>query len=123
MLPIELNSLSSSLMLGITLFRNQPGSANKFIAQVGYALTAVVAAIETLAALVFFALSLPICLLSITPLNISAKWLNSSIFSLGWSITDFFLNLVVLKMIADEKSARVVLQSGDLMSVPAGAIV
>lgn len=122
MLPIELNSLSSSLMLGITLYRNRPGFSNIFVAQVGYALTAIVAAIETLTAVIFFGLSLTIFLLSTTPLLNSAKWLNSSIFSLGWSITNFFLNLWCGVMIADEKSAREVLQSGNLFKLPAGAI-
>lgn len=122
-MSIELNSFSSSLMLGTTLYRNQPGVTNKVIAQAGYALTAVVASVETVAALVFTALSLAASPFSSTPFLLSMKWLSSSYFSLGWSAIDFFLNLFVLKLVADEKSARQILQSGNLTVIPHGAIV
>jgi hypothetical protein len=119
---VSLNSFSSSLMLGATLYRNRPGFSNKLIAQVGYALIAVVSAIETAAALAFSALSLVVYPFSSTPFDHSAKWLDSSVFSLGWSAVDFALNLFVSPLIADEKSVRQILVSGDLMWIPPGAV-
>lgn len=120
-MTIEINSLSSGFMLGLTLYRNQTGSAKKLIAQVGYTLTAVVAAIETLAALVFSALSLALYPFSSTPTQYTTQWLGSSAFSVGWSITDFCLNLFTHTLVADERSAREILDSGDLMSIPPNA--
>ncbi len=122
-MPIEINSFSSSLMFGTTLYRNQSGFSNKLIAQAGYALTAIVSAVETVAALAFSALSLTAYPFSSTPFECSTKWLGSSAFSLGWSVTDFILNLFVLKLVADERSARQILQSGNLMKIPQGAVI
>ena len=122
-MSIGMNSFSSSLMLGTTLYRNQPGVTNKLIAQAGYALTAAVSAVETVAALAFSALSLVAYPFSSTPFEHSTKWLSSSAFSLGWSVTDFILNLFILKLVADEKSARKILQSGNLMMLPHGAVL
>ena len=122
-MSIEMNSFSSSLMLGTTLYRNQPGVTNKLIAQAGYALTAVVSAVETVTALAFSALSLVAYPFSSTPFEHSTKWLGSSAFSLGWSVADFILNLFVLELVADEKSARKILQSGNLMRIPHGAVL
>ncbi len=122
-MAIEMNSFSISLMLGTTLYRNQSGVSNKVIAQVGYALAVVVSAVETVAALAFSALSLVAYPFSSTPFEHSTKWLGSSAFSLGWSIVDSVLNPFVLKLVADEKSARRILQSGDLMMIPHGAVL
>lgn len=113
-----MDSLSSSLMLGATLYRNQPGRIHKAVAEVGYAFVAVVAAVETVAALTFSAIGLVAHPFSPTLFNHSVTWLNSSVFSLGWSITDLFLNLVLDPLVADEKSARYFLNNGTLQRCP-----
>lgn len=122
-MSLELNSISSGLMLGTTLYRNQPGIFNKLIAQAGYSLTALVSVVETVAAFAFTALSLLAYPFSSTPFEYTTKWLGSSAFSLGWSIADFFLNFFVFKLVADEKSARKILESGDLLMIPRGAVL
>ncbi len=119
----EINSFSSSLILGITLYRNQQGVTNKLIAQAGYALTAIVSAVETVAALAFLTLSLVAYPFSSTPFKHSTKWLASSAFSLEWSVADFVLNLFVSKLVADERSARKIHQSGNFMMLPRDAVL
>jgi hypothetical protein len=120
--PVSFNSFSSSLIFGTTVYRNQYGIFNKFIAQAGYALTAVVAAIETLAALAFSALTLIVYPFSSTPFERSITWLGSCVFSFGWSIIDFILNPFLIKLVADEESARLMLDQGDLLDTPDGAV-
>lgn len=120
---IQINSLSSALMLGTTLYRNQRGISNKLPAQAGYALIAIVALVETTVALIFAAASLPLCCYSSESFNRATTWLSSSAFSFGWSLVDFVMNLLVLKIVADEQSARKILQQGDLMFLPKGAIL
>ncbi|MCP5506783.1 MAG: hypothetical protein H7A37_00560 [Chlamydiales bacterium] len=119
----QMNSLTSGLMLGVTLYRNQPGIGNKCVAQVGYALTTTVAAAESAAALTFSAASLALYPLSSAPLDNSVNWLSSSSFSIVWSATDFLLNPFVIKLVADEPSARQIASSGNLMRIPRGAII
>ena len=121
---VDLNSLSSSLILGTTLYRNKGGISNKIIGQAGYALCAAVAVIETITALAFSILSLLIYpLFSTAPWEHSTKWLSSSAFTLVWSLADFLLNLFVVRLVADENSARQILASGNIMIIPPGAIV
>ncbi len=122
-MAIEMNSFSSSLMLGTTLYRNQPGVSNKLIAQASYAFIAVMSAVETVAALALSALSLVAYPCSSTPFEHSTKWLGSCYFSLGWSAADFILNPFVVNLVADEKSVRQILQSGNLMMIPHGAVL
>lgn len=122
-MSVELNSFSSSLMLGTTLYRNQHGFSNKLIAQVGYALTALVAVIETIAASLFLGLSLLTLPFSSTPSKQALFWLGSSAFCIGWSITDFFLNPWVNVLVADQKSARQILNNGNLMEIPHKAVL
>lgn len=117
----ELNSLSSSLMLGITLYRNKKAS-NAILGQAGYALTVIVAAVETLAASAFLALSLVLSRFSPNLWDPATKWLGSSSFSLGWSLVNFSFNLFVPRLVADEKSARTILASGNFMMRPEGAV-
>jgi hypothetical protein len=119
----SMNSLSSSLILGVTLYRNQPGVSNKCLAQVGYASTAAVATVESVAALTFCAGSLALYPVSSAPLQQSASWLSSSSFSIIWSATDFLLNPFVVRLVADEPSARQIANSGNLMRIPRGAII
>lgn len=120
---VEFNSFSSGLVLGATLYRNQQGVANKFVAQVGYALTAVIAAVETVAALAFSILSVAAYPFSSKPLANSMTWLSSSAFSLVWSAGYFCLNLFVKELVADEESMREMLDERDLTEIPSGAIL
>lgn len=101
-------SLSSALMCGVTVYRNQPAAANKLLAEAGYAVTACVAVIETVAAGI-----LCVGAYLITPLNPSlfdhtAAHLASSSFCIVWSIANLFLNLFADSgtMMADEHHAR-----------------
>lgn len=121
-IPIEIKSLSSGLMFGIALYRNQPGISNKIIGQAGYALTAVVSIVEAVAALAFTALSAVVYPISSTFFKHSTTWLDSSAFCIGWSITNFFLSPIIVTLIADEKSARKNLERKNLLMVPKGAI-
>ena len=118
-----MNSLSSGLMLGVTLYRNQPGVRNKYLAQVGYATTVAIARVESVAALTFCVGSLALYPVSAAPLEKSISWLKSSSFCVVWSATDFLLNPFIVKLVADESSARKVAKSGDIMKIPKGAIV
>jgi hypothetical protein len=122
-LPIpRMNSLSSCLVLGVTLYRNQPGVSNKCLAQLGYAFATAVATVESVAALTFCAGSLALYPMSSIPLRQSISWLSSSSFSIVWSATDFFLNPVFEILVADERSAREMARRGNLMRFPRGAI-
>jgi hypothetical protein len=116
-----MNSLSSGLIYGVTLYRNQPGVFNKLTAIAGYALVAMVATAETIATLAFTLLSTIMIPFSRTPFQLSVQWLGSSAFCLGWSITNFCLNLFVPVLVADERSARNILETGNLMVIPDGA--
>jgi hypothetical protein len=124
---VEMNSFSSSLMFSTTLFRNQSGVANKVTAQVGYALIAAVAAVESAVALAFTALSMIFswCLPCCFPLSYqhSTTWLGSSALSLGWSLANFCLNPCIRALVADERSVRHMIQNGDIMMLPPGAIL
>ena len=123
MLQVEINSLSSSLMLGVTLYRNRQDAPGKLLAQVGYGLIPLVAAVETVAALAFSALSLAIYPWSREPFEHASKWLDSSLFSFGWSAVDFLLNLFVTPLIADEETARLMVQRRDIQRIPHRAII
>jgi hypothetical protein len=126
-MTVEMNSFSSSLIFGTTLFRNQRGIANKVIAQAGYALIAVVAAVESVAALVFTVLSLIFSQCSCRYFPISYKrattWLGSSALSLGWSLVDFCLNPCLKNLVADERSIRSMIRSRDIFTLPPGAFL
>jgi hypothetical protein len=119
---IRLNSLSSGLMLGVTLFRNQNSFSAKLIAQGGYAVTALIAHIESLAALCFLALSIPLCLYSNKPFERAFVWVESSLFCLTWAVVDFILNPFVDPLIADEKNAFQIAKEGNFFKIPRGAI-
>jgi hypothetical protein len=120
-----MNSLASSLVFGVTLARNRQGGGGKVIGQVGYAATAVVATIESLAALTFCTASLAIYPVSSVPFDKSVKWLGSSSFSIAWSVVDLGLNLLPGGvLIADESSARQIARSCNFfMNIPPGAII
>lgn len=118
-----LHSYSSSLMLGTTLFRNQSGIRNKLIAQAGYAMIAVIATAESVAALAACLFSIFISPCSIAPLKRHLCWLESSLFTIPWSVVDFLLNPFVLKLVANESSAHNMYKQCDLLNIPSGAII
>jgi uncharacterized membrane protein YciS (DUF1049 family) len=120
------NSISSALMLGITSYRNKSGLFNKVIAQVGYALTAIVAAVEAVA---FAIIIIPSSCIVISPFQLIrpspsfVKQFASSVFVIGWAVGDFVLNPFCSKLVADEKSVRTMLKNGDLTKFPREAIL
>lgn len=118
----EFNSLSSSLMFGTTLYRNQSGVPPKILGQASYALVIVIAAVETIAASALSTLSFIVYPLSSTPFQRCTKWLDSSAFTVGWAIANSFFNLFVSKLIADEKSVRKMYKKGDLTGISTGAV-
>ncbi len=113
-------SISASLMRDLTLYRNQPGIGNKCFAQIGYAATAVIATAETVASIANYAYSS-----AFLPNNKekSINWLSSSSFSIVWAAADFLLNPFCIVLVADEKSARKIASSGNLLKLPHGAII
>jgi hypothetical protein len=119
----EVNSLSSALMFNVTQYRNQFGGMNKAIAQAGYALTVLVSVVESATALFFSALSILIYPCSSAAFDRATEWLSSSVFCIGWSLADFFLNFCVTPLVANEAAARQILQSGNLMMLPAGSVI
>lgn len=111
------------MMLGVTLYRNQPGIDKTLLGGVGYALTAATAVVESATALVFSAASFAISPITQAPLKKSIKWLDSSSFCAVWATVDFMINPLVPRLVADEKSARWIASTGNLMSIPPGAVL
>lgn len=120
---LQMNSLSSSLILGVTLYRNQTGFSNKCKAQVGYASIAVVALVESVAASIFCACSLALYPFSSAPFQQSAKWLGSSSFCIAWSAIDFLLNPFIEKLVADEQSTLLMIKNRNIVMIPRDAIL
>lgn len=118
-----INSLSSSIIYGVTLFRNQQGTGNKILGEIGYISAAGVATVESVAALAFTIISLAAYPVSSKPLEHSVAWLKSSSFSIVWALTDCVLNPRLVILVADEASARQIAQSCNLGSLPRGAII
>lgn len=116
-MTFTIDSFSSSLMLGTTCYRNQPGVCKKSFAQGVYPIITVVAAIETVAALIFCTLSLPLYPCSSSPLKESVIWLKSSSFTILWSFTDFFLNPFLHVLAANESQARALASSRDIYAL------
>ncbi|NGX32315.1 MAG: hypothetical protein K1060chlam4_00356 [Candidatus Anoxychlamydiales bacterium] len=90
------NSLSSSLMMGINLYRNKPGILNKAQAQIAYPVIAAAAIVESAVASIFTILSICIAPLTRNCFDYSATWLKSSAFTIIWSLTDFLINPILL---------------------------
>lgn len=110
-------------MTGITLYRNVPSVFNKIQAQLGYALVFVSSLVESAVAIVFTIISLLALPVSREPTKRCLNWLSSSAFTIGWSFVDFFLNPFIAAVVADEKSAREIVSSGNLLYFPQGAIL
>ena len=121
---VTFNSLSSSLIFGVSLIRNQqPSIANKCAGQFGYALTALVALVEYAVSSVFTALTVLIYPISSTPFEFAIRWLGSSQFVLIWSLFDFIFNPFADNLIADELSARSTATSRQLFTLPHAAYI
>jgi hypothetical protein len=119
-----INSFSSGLMLGTTLYRNKGGAGCKVIALAGYPLIAVAAVVETIVSTIFVAASLVFYPISNRPLNGSLTWLSSSSFCFFWSAADFLLSLFSCPvLVADEASARQIVSSGNLLMLPRNALL
>lgn len=116
-----MNSLSSSLMLGVTLTRNT-SDGGKIFAAVGYPLITMIALVETVVATVFTTLSILAIPLSTDPLRSSIVWLTSSGFTIFWAFFDTILNPFMHTLIANEEAAKQSFVSGRLFQVPRGAI-
>lgn len=99
-------SLSSALLYGTTLFRNQEGTAEKCIAEVAYVVIEVVSVVEAVAAGFFTALSLVIYPFSEKAYVFCAKWLDSSAFSMGWALGCVFMNPFSDFMVLSEELPR-----------------
>lgn len=110
-------------MYHTSLYRNDRGIGNKIIAQIAYGLTAVVAMVESIAALIFLAFSAVAYLFSPELLANATKWIGSSTFSIIWAVADFILNPFVSPLVADEQSARSLFKSGRLFQIPASAVI
>lgn len=122
-MSIEVNSLSSNLILHTTLYRNQQGCCNKLIAQVWYGLIPIAAAVEILFAATITALSSVLYPCSAKPFAFAVKWLNSSAFSFVWSMVDFIMNPAATVLVADEKSARLIKKNGNFWVYPPGSVI
>ncbi len=120
MIPANFDSLSSSLMTGVTLFKNR---SSGIIAEAGYVLAFAVSIIETLAALICVPVSAMFYPLSDKPLNENIKWLQSAAFCVVWSLADIFMNLnpLIGRLIADEAHARMAIRNP--LSIPHGTLV
>ncbi len=126
MLP-PIHSVSSGMMLGITLYRNHSGLGGKIVAELSYAVTAIVALVETVAATAFCALSFIFYPFS-TPLfnssfDRSLEQLKSSSFTIIWSLFDVAVNPIARVLVADEKSARWLFENRQFFRIPPGAII
>lgn len=116
------NSLSSSLMMGVNLYRNNPGVLNKALAQIAYPFVTTAALVETVARAFFTILSsftLPFTNIYFIS---SAEQLKSSLFTIIWSVADFLINPFCHTVVADENSAKLIAQTGNLFILPTEAI-
>ncbi len=117
------NSLSSSLMTGINLYRNNPGLLNKAQAQVAFPIVTITAVVETIAASIFTILSALTLLFTNSYFTHSLTQLKSSSFTIIWSIVDFLINPFCHTVVADEESAKFIAQTGELFLMPRNAII
>lgn len=120
---MTVQSLASNLMYSNTKMRNEGDEeVLRAISQVGYALILVIALVESAVALPFTLLSLITLPFTRAIFYESVSWLKSSSFTILWSVVDLVLNPFMDRLVADERSARIIYFSGNLFVVPQGAV-
>ncbi|MBA3815966.1 MAG: hypothetical protein H0X29_05515 [Parachlamydiaceae bacterium] len=124
-------SISSKLVTTITTIRNPQGNEGNWLksdqkfyqlpsgkarlaAEIGYALTTVVALIETLVSGSCLILSVPLALASSKPLQKTTQWLESSAFTLIWSAAYLHFNLKAPNLLTREDLSRNFALRGDI---------
>lgn len=85
-------AVSSNLNYYLTLYRNQDGYANKVVAQFGYGLITLIAAVESVAAGIFFVLTLPLIMFSHVPSVRALSWCAESAVACSIAIQNFVKN-------------------------------
>lgn len=122
---MQFNSLSSSLIFGLSLYHNQAGCLNKVLSTPGYALIGVISVIETAVALIFSAIAIALFDHSGSnkSLNFCTEWVKSSSFAIIWSLVDALISPITRVVVADEASARKIARSGNIMHFPSEAIL
>ena len=118
-----INSVSSQLITSITINRNRYGEESNWSkslfkfsarpsrkdlikAEAGYALTVITALVETAVSGVFCVLALPLALVSREPLKKSVEWLQSSSFSILWSVAYLVANYIFPHLLTREDYSR-----------------
>jgi hypothetical protein len=118
-----INSASSKLVTYITAIRNPQGKEEnwlkgdqrfnklpsrkaRFMAEVAYALTTVAALVETTVSAAFVLISAPLALISSKPLRKATQWLESSAFTVIWSIAYLHFNLKAPNLLTREDFSR-----------------
>lgn len=100
-------SLSSPLMNGVTTWRNLHKNREiKIKAEVGYALIALIAVVESAIATLFCIASCLFLPFSSGPFKHNYQWLKSSAFCIVWSVASYFLNPFVNKLVEYEGEAK-----------------
>ena len=94
-------------------FRTRPSRKDLLKAEAGYVLTAITALIETAVSGVFCILALPCALISTTPLKRSIEWLESSAFSILWSLAYIVCNFIYPHLLTREDFSRNHIFRGD----------
>lgn len=123
-----IHSISSQICSAITTARNpqgkeenwllkngeqtQPSSKVKFTANVAYSLNTVVSLIETAVAGTFTFLSIPLQLISSKPYEKASQWLESSAFSMIWSIGCIAARNLPNLLTREESARNIVFRGG-----------
>ncbi|NGX58467.1 MAG: hypothetical protein K940chlam3_01374 [Chlamydiae bacterium] len=118
------DSFSSALMMGVTVYRNDTISG-RFCAVIAYPCITVIALVESAVAAVFVCLSLSLYVFSEESFQQSLSWFKSSSFTIIWSIADTVLSLnpFIIRLAADEVSAKEIYLNGRIFEIPRGALV
>lgn len=128
------NSISSKLVSTITIYRNPQGKEEnwlrsserfyqlpsgkvRFTSKVAYSLMAITGLIETIVSGIFTAASIPLQLVSPHLHKKAMKWLESSAFSILWSIGNIYFNEYP-NLLTREESARNFVFRGDIDKGP-----
>jgi hypothetical protein len=113
---LNLTSLSSGIILGTTLYRNnKPNLLKKCVAELGYAAAHLIALAESVVAIVSYAGSFALYPLftNQTRANLE-EWVWSSLFDINWALVYFILNPFVERLAADEPTARAMVRARSL---------